>query len=915
MKFRFTSILLNLLLLCAISSAQVSITATGAAFTEDFSILASALANTSSTMPAGWSFLETGTNANSTYLVDNGGSFSGNTLSYGSTGTPDRALGVLLSGSLTSTFGASFTNSSGAIITSLLISFTGEQWRLGTASRADRIDFQYSVNATALNTGTYTDVDNLDFTSPTTVLPLGALDGNAAANRTSVSFTITGLNINAGSIFWIRWNDLNASGADDGLAVDDFSITANGTPVSPCATPLAQATNLGFSAITTTSIAGSFTAATGADKYLVVRSTSNTLSATPVNGSSYTVGSSLGGGTVVSANASTSFTTSGLTQGTTFYFYVFSYNDLACSGGANYLTTSPLLGSQATAVPAACTTPNVPTTLILTPAVTSITGNFTASGANKYLVVQASSTPFTGAINNGTIYPVNSNIGDGKVVSYNSTNTFTATGLVANTTYYFFVFSANDACLGEPFYSATSLPGSATTTTNNIPVGYYNAAQGLSCAPLKTALSSIITNGHTQNNYGGLDDVQMVTTDDRLNDAGIATIVYDMYSDNPTGVDPYTYTFSQFNIGTGTDGEGNGWNKEHSFPNSWFSASSSTNNFPGADLYHLFPTDMDVNSLRGNFPFGEVATATTTTANGGKLGSSAITYAGYSGPVFEPINAYKGDFARATLYMVTRYQSEQPSWENLQPTGDVVMDGTIWPSIEIDYLRMLIQWHNDDPVSTKELERNNEVFGYQNNRNPFVDHPEYVGQIWSTSCGLALPITFTSFGAQLVSKKVVLNWRAENPQGFSHFLVERSTDGLTFISIGQLAPSNTTVYNFADDFLPLSTNAYYRLKLVDDDGSFKYSKIINVKLRVDFCRALIYPNPVSQKLQMNFYEPLFSHSTLQITNSVGSVILTQALGLGNTQHTVNVSAFPAGKYFIKIANSRQIIRETFIIAR
>lgn len=109
--------------------------------------------------------------------------------------------------------------------------------RLGTAGRADRLDFQYSVDATSLSTGTWTNVDALDFSSPTTTGTLGALNGNDAANRTAVGSTISGLNIPAGATFYIRWTDFNASGADDGLAVDDFSITPNGTPSGGATNP------------------------------------------------------------------------------------------------------------------------------------------------------------------------------------------------------------------------------------------------------------------------------------------------------------------------------------------------------------------------------------------------------------------------------------------------------------------------------------------------------------------------------------------------------------------------------------------------------------------------------------------------------------------------------------------------------
>ena len=137
------------------------------------------------------------------------------------------------SGSLNPTIGASFTNNTGSTITELSISYTGEQWRLGTSGRTDRIDFQLSTNATSLNTGIWTDYNSLDFSGPISSGTVGALDGNNAANRTTISFTITGLSIPNGSTFWIRWLSFDAAGADDGLAVDDFSLTPLSTDQPP----------------------------------------------------------------------------------------------------------------------------------------------------------------------------------------------------------------------------------------------------------------------------------------------------------------------------------------------------------------------------------------------------------------------------------------------------------------------------------------------------------------------------------------------------------------------------------------------------------------------------------------------------------------------------------------------------------
>jgi hypothetical protein len=192
-------------------------------YSENFDSLAQS--GVSSTTPAAWTRAESGTSANTTYTANTGSSTAGDTYSYGSTGSTDRALGGLRTGTLAPTIGSFYRNDTGSTINTLQIAYTGEEWRLGAASRADRLDFQYSTNATSLTTGTWTDVDALDFTTPNTTTT-GAKDGNAAANRTAITSTITGLSIAPGATFWIRWTDLDATGSDDGLAVDDFSLSA-----------------------------------------------------------------------------------------------------------------------------------------------------------------------------------------------------------------------------------------------------------------------------------------------------------------------------------------------------------------------------------------------------------------------------------------------------------------------------------------------------------------------------------------------------------------------------------------------------------------------------------------------------------------------------------------------------------------
>ena len=205
-------------------TAQVSIAAVDLPVTQDFNAMATS--GTNSTMPAGWSFSETGVGSNATYTAGTGSSAIADTYSFGATSAADRALGEL-TGTIVSVLGANFTNNTGVTISSLLIQYTGEQWRLGTTGRVDQLDFEYSTNATSLSTGTWNVVNALDFVAPVTTGTTGALDGNSSANRTFIGNIITGLSITNGSSFWIRWVPLDATNNDDGLAIDDFSISAN----------------------------------------------------------------------------------------------------------------------------------------------------------------------------------------------------------------------------------------------------------------------------------------------------------------------------------------------------------------------------------------------------------------------------------------------------------------------------------------------------------------------------------------------------------------------------------------------------------------------------------------------------------------------------------------------------------------
>lgn len=224
---------LPLVLLCSIGAPALAqtIPVSGGTYSQNFDTLSNTAGSiNNSTLPTGWLLNETGGSAardNEQYAVDTGASNTGDAYSYGAAGSTERAFGSLRSGTLIATYGACFNNATGANLLNFDVGYTGEEWRLGTAARADQLDFQYSLDATSLTTGTWVDVNALDFVTPNTAT-VGAKDGNAVGNRTTLAATINGLNIANGATFCLRWNDADASGADDGLSIDDFSLTVGG---------------------------------------------------------------------------------------------------------------------------------------------------------------------------------------------------------------------------------------------------------------------------------------------------------------------------------------------------------------------------------------------------------------------------------------------------------------------------------------------------------------------------------------------------------------------------------------------------------------------------------------------------------------------------------------------------------------
>ncbi|MEL6719932.1 MAG: endonuclease, partial [Bacteroidota bacterium] len=447
-------------------------------------------------------------------------------------------------------------------------------------------------------------------------------------------------------------------------------------------------------------------------------------------------------------------------------------------------------------------------------------------------------------------------------------------------------------------------------------------AAGGNCAELKTQLFSLIDD-HTVFPYTGSPfDVWdfMCQYDMRLNDAGTNMIMWDVYSDNPSGAEPYEYECSDRNTGTSTGMEGDTWNREHVFPQSWWGGGSSP--IQRSDVNNLLPSDTEVNSQKGSFQLGVVSTPTFTSLNGTKVGTPAN---GCAPTVFEPIDEYKGDMARMYFYIATRYEDQVAGWENNSSSSDDALNGDSYTVFEPCLLNLLLKWHKDDPVSQKELDRNEGVFMEQNNRNPYIDHPEYVDLVWGISNGTiittpcqVLPVELLNFEARADKDHISLNWSTASEFNNSHFKLERSEDGKLFKQIARIEGNGTTLeqayYNYEDQDVIPDVSYYYRLKQVDFDDVFEYSEIRMAKLKPLEDDMRLYPNPIGSfsSLKINCYATKLTKGFF-IMDIHGRNVLEieqKFKNIGWNTIDIDIQSLPSGTYVFsdKQDNTKRFIK-------
>jgi endonuclease I len=296
------------------------------------------------------------------------------------------------------------------------------------------------------------------------------------------------------------------------------------------------------------------------------------------------------------------------------------------------------------------------------------------------------------------------------------------------------------------------------------------------------------------------------------------------------------------------DSENDCYNREHIVPQS-----SYNENYPmRSDVHHVIPTDGYVNNRRGSYPFGIVASASWTSDNGSKVGSSNIP--GYSGTVFEPIDEFKGDIARALLYFAVRYEDtvdDYTSFEMFNGTENMVFKG--WA------IDLLLDWHyNVDPVDQSERDRNNAAYTYQGNANPFVDHPEYANMIWNPNPDTQNPSNPTNLLASNPTVSTIdLAWTA-------------STDNVAVTSYDIYVNDINTYNSSTNTFTAtgLSANSNYCFKVIAKDEAGNESGFSN-----EACETTDSGTPGGEiDLFISEYVESGNNKAIEIANFTGNTV-------------------------------------------
>jgi trimeric autotransporter adhesin len=844
-------------------------------------------------------------------------------------------------------------------------------------------------------------------------------EGTVVYNGTGTSFTAAGLNASTTYYFFVfSYNGVCTGGPlYYATALTGQQTTAAGLP--PCSTPVGQPTNLQFGATNSNSIQGSFTATT-ADEYLVLVSTSASLSNNPVNGTAYNVNDVIGNGKVISIGTWTSFTASSLSASTIYYFYVFSLNSQNCVNGPSYNITSALNGSQSTTALPPCTTPSAqPTVLTFNASSNAVSGAFNSgTGADHYLVVRSTSPTLSGTPVDNTDYNAGDNLGGGVVVGNVSGNSFLSTGVAGSTTYYYFIFSENSGCSGGTRYLTTSPLTGSITTSAPITYNYYFG---------NWHSHSDYSDGNKDHpGYTPADDYTYAQTAQCMDYLGISEHNHFSSPDNPGNTisnyhlgpvqaDNYTSTHTGFIAMYGMEwgvisggghvvvyGDGmndlwgwesgsGGWGPTNNYDvyvakSDYTGASglfktvndnSATNTF--ASLAHPNQTDFNniagtaYNSVADNAIVGtaiESGPATSTNTTYSNPGSSmfylpyyqTLLSKGYHlGPVVDHDNHNTTfghtTYSRTAVVASTLSKTELIkgmrnmhfyATEDCDTRVDFSINTRVMGSLFTDRYAPIISVTLTDATTNISSAVIKLMFGvpgsgtlptaiatatgssmsFTDENIPNMSAGYYylditngtariiTTPIWYTrndgAVGAPLPVKLESFGARKQNSSVVVSWKTSQEMNTKEFWIERSLNGKDYQRIGVVkAAGNSDVansYQFTDG-KPSGGDNYYRLRTVDLDTRFEFSKVIKMNFEKAYTIA-ITPNPASTFIDIvvtNRTELL----TLQIADMNGKIIRQQLINADDTR--INTTGLSKGFYVVKLEGKSSTYTDKLII--
>lgn len=884
----------------------------------------------------------------------------------------------------------------------------------GSFTAASPAADHYLVIASTANSLTGNPVDGTNYSVGDVVG-----EGTVVYNGTGTSFTATGLNASTTYYFFVfSYNGVCTGGPlYYTTALTGQQTTNAGLP--PCSAPAGQATNLQFGATNSNSIQGSF-AVTTADEYLVLVSTSPSLSNNPVNGTTYNTGEVLGNAKVVSIGTSTSFTASSLNASTSYYFFVFSLNSQNCVNGPNYNTVSPLNGSQSTTALPPCSTPTgQPTVLTFNASNNAVSGAFNSgTGADHYLVVRSTSSSLSANPVDNTDYNAGDNLGGGVVVANVQGNSFLSTGLVASTQYYFYVFAENSGCSGGTKYLTTSpLTGNVTTSapvTYNYYFGNWHS-------------HSDYSDGNKDHpGYTPADDYAYAQTAQCMDYLGISEHNHFSSVDNPGNTisnyhlgpvqaDNYTSTHTGFVAMYGMewgvisggghvvvygDGLNDLWGWESGSgawgPSNNYDVYVAKSDYTGANglfktvndnvakntfatLAHPNSTDFNnlagtaYNSVADNAIVGSAvesgpATSTNTTYSNPGSSMSYLSYfqtllsKGYHlGPVVDHDNHNTTfghtTYARTAVIATTLSKTELVkgmhdmhfyATEDCDTKVDFTINTKMMGSVFTDRYAPIISVSLTDATTSTSSAIIKLMFGvpgsgvlpttiatatgssltFTDESLPNLSSGYYyvditngtakvvTTPIWYTrndgAVGAPLPVKLESFTARKQNSSVVISWKTALEMNTKEFWVERSINGTDYQKIGVVKSAGnsdaTNYYQFTDG-KPSAGDNYYRLRTVDLDTKFELSKVVKLNFEKPYT-VTITPNPASVFVDVivaNRNETM----TLQITDMNGKIIRQQLINADDTR--VNTSVLSKGFYVVKIIGTSSSYTDKLII--